>query len=85
MRMKGDWKFEEELTCEFKIDLLIQNWHEGFDEFWVEHLKNSKICTVMGCFWPKYIMFELKKSKKELYLIALKTDAKFEGKLTCTF
>ena len=34
----------------------------------------------MDCFCPKYIMFELKK-----YRGVLKIDAKFEGKLTCTF
>ena len=42
------------------IDLSVQNWHEEFDEFWREHSKISKIYTLMGCFWPKYIMFELK-------------------------
>ena len=30
-------------------------------------------------------MFELKKSIEELCLMALKTDAKFEGKLICAF
>ena len=30
-------------------------------------------------------MFELKKSIEELFLMALKTDAKFEGKLTRAF
>ena len=43
------------------IDSSVQNWHEEFDEFWPEHLKTLKICTLMGCFWPKYIMFVLKK------------------------
>ena len=43
------------------MDLSVQNWHEEFDEFWPEHSKISKMCTLMGCFWPKYIMFELKK------------------------
>ena len=37
-----------------EIDLSVQNWHEEFDEFWLKHLKISKICTLMGCFWPKY-------------------------------
>ena len=41
-------------------DLSVQNWHEEFDEFWPEHSKISKICTLMGFFWTKY-MFELKK------------------------
>ena len=43
------------------IDLSVQNWHEEFDKFWPEHSKISKSCTLIGCFWPKYIMFELKK------------------------
>ena len=33
---------------------------EDFDEFWTEHSKISKIFTLMGCFWPKYIMSVLK-------------------------
>ena len=49
MRIKNDAKIEE-----------VQNWHEEFDEFWPKHSKISIICTLMGCFWPKYIMFELK-------------------------
>ena len=43
------------------IDLSVQNWHEEFDEFWPEHSKISKICTLMGFFWTKNAMFELKK------------------------
>ena len=67
------------------IDLSVQNWHEEFDEFWPEHSKISKICTLMGFFWTKYIMFELKKSIGEFCLMALNIDATFEGKLTCAF
>ena len=66
------------------IDLSLQNWHKEFDEFWLGHLKVSKIYTLMGYFWPKYIMFELK-SMKELYFITLESDAKFEEKMTCAF
>ena len=47
------------------IDLSSQNWHKEFDKFWLEHWKVSKLYTLMGCFWTKYIyiyiMFELKK------------------------
>ena len=46
------------------IDLSFQNWHEEFDEFWPEHSKTSKVCTLMGCFWPKYIMSELEKCRE---------------------
>ena len=66
------------------IDLSFQNWHENFDQFWSEHSKISKICTLMGWLWPKYIMFELKSTEK-LCLLVLNIDAKFEGKLTCAF
>ena len=43
MTMKNDAKFEEELTGQFKID-------KEFDEVCPEHLKISKICTLMGFF-----------------------------------
>ena len=43
------------------IDLPVQSWHEDYDEFWPEYVKISKISTLMGCVWPKYIIFELKK------------------------
>ena len=66
------------------IDLLFQNWHKEFDEFWFENLKVSKIYTLTRCFWPKYIMFELT-STQEVCLIVLNIDAKFEGKLTRAF
>ena len=49
-------------------DVSIQTWHEEFDEVWPGHLKISKICTLMGCFWPKYIMFELKKVHRNCFL-----------------
>ena len=57
MTMKNDAKFEEELTCQFKID------NEEFDKCWCEHSKISKICTLKGYFWLKY-MFELKKYRR---------------------
>ena len=42
------------------INLSFHNWHEKFDEFWSEHSKILKICYLMGCLRPKYIIFELK-------------------------
>ena len=63
----------------------VQNWHEEFDKFWPEHSKISKICTLMGCFWPKCIMFELKKYRivtfdeiEDLSNIWIKTDLCFQ-------
>ena len=78
MKMKNDAKIEEELACQFKIN--IRNL-TNFDPT----LKNLKICTLIGCFTPKYTMFELKKKIEELSLMALNTDAKFEGKITFAF
>ena len=54
-----------------------------FDKLWLEHSNVSNICTLMGSFWPKS-MFELKKYRR-VRLMALKTDAKLEGKLTFVF
>ena len=62
----------------FKIDM------RNVTMFWLEHSKISQICTLMGCFWPKYNIWA-KKRTAELCLIALKIDAKFEGKVTCAF
>ena len=54
MALKNDEKSEEELTCCLKID--IRNLM-NFDL----RTQVSKIYTLLGCFWPKYIMFDLKK------------------------
>ena len=58
---------EEWYKIERGIGLLFQNWHEEFVEFWPEQLKFSKLCTLMGCFWSKYIMFELKKYRGVMF------------------
>ena len=42
-------------------DLLFQNWHKEFEKFWLDHTKFSIVCTLMGCFWSKHVMFELNK------------------------
>ena len=49
------------------IDFLFQNWHQEFDEFWLKNLKVSKMYTFMGCFWPKYIISELKKHRGVMF------------------
>ena len=61
MTLKNDEKSEEEFTCHFKISI------KKFDKFWFEHSKVLKIYTLMGCFWPKYIMFELKKYRGVIF------------------
>ena len=68
-------KFTEELCHDNEewckiwrgIDLSFQNWHEEFDKFWPNHSKFSKICTLVGSFWTKYIIFELKKYREVLF------------------
>ena len=49
------------------IDYSFQNWHEEFDESWPENLKVSKIFMLMGSFWAKYILFELKKYRGVIF------------------
>ena len=41
--------------------MLFQNWHKEFDKFWHEHLKVSKLLTLIISFWAKHILFGLKK------------------------
>ena len=67
------------------IDLPVQNWHEKFNKVWTEDSKIWKICILLGYFWPKSVMFELRKyrgvvwwhtrlikSLKENWLVLLK-------------
>ena len=51
--LKNDAKFEKELTYVLKNDMRNL---ANFDPT----LERLKIFTLMGSFWPKYIMFELK-------------------------
>ena len=46
-----------------RIDLSFQNLHKEFDKIWPKHLKVSKLFTLMGSYWSKYILFELKKNR----------------------
>ena len=68
------------------IDLSVQNWHEKFNKFWPEHSKISKACTLMSCFWPKYIKFELRRYRRVMfdsiqdwYKVWRKTDLRFQN------
>ena len=65
------------------IDSSFQNWHKEFDKFWAKHLKVSESFTLIGFFWTKYILFELKRYRggtaifhdiEEWYKIWIKTD-----------
>ena len=48
-------------------DLPFQNWHKEFEKCWLEHSKVSKIYILMGCFWPKFIIFKLKKYRGVIF------------------
>ena len=72
--LENDAKFEQELTCALKHD--VRNL-ANFDT-------TRKICTLMGFFWPKYIMFDLKKYRgvmrhytKDWYKLCRKNDMWF--------
>ena len=73
--------FEKQL----KRNWLVQNWHEEFTKCWPKHSKISKICTLMGCFWPKYIMLQLRKYREVMFDGTQDWLKKFEGKLICCF
>ena len=45
------------------IHLSFENWHEKFDKF----LKVLKIITLLGSFWEKYTLFELKKYRRVIF------------------
>ena len=49
------------------INLSFKNWHKEFVKFWPERSKVSKIFTLMGSFWAKYILFELKKYRRIIF------------------
>ena len=57
MTLKSDPRFKEQLTCDFKYDMMnFMNFHPT--------TQKSRNLTLMGHFWPKYIKFELKKIQR---------------------
>ena len=75
---------EEWCTISRGIDLSFQKWRGKFDKYWPKHSKVSNICTLMGSFWSKYIMFDLRKYRgvifhdtEEWWKIWIKTDLWF--------
>ena len=59
---RGNMSYDTEQWCKIwrKTNLLFQKWQK-FGEFWSEHSKVAKICTLIGSFRTKYITFDLKK------------------------
>ena len=78
MAMKNDTKFEVELICQFKIDMRnVTNFDPSTQKSQNLHFNRLLLTKVHNVC--------AKKSIEELCLMALKTDAKFEGKLTSPF
>ena len=49
-----------------KTDLLLQIWQE-FGEIWPKHSKISKMCTLIGSFYAKYMTLDLKKYRGVIF------------------
>ena len=66
---RGVMHYDNEEWCKIwnRTDLLLWNWLEEFNKFWAEHSKISNFCTLMGWFWPKYIMFLLKRYRGVMF------------------
>ena len=48
-------------------DLSFQNWHAEFENFWPIHSNVSRIFTLIGFFWTKYILFDLNKYRGDIF------------------
>ena len=78
MTPKNNTKFEEELKCHFKTDM------RNLTDFGLSTRKSKNIVLYLARLTKVYNVWA-KKDTEELCLMALKIDAKFEGKVTCAF
>ena len=76
---------DTEKSCKIWSSLLFEKWHEEFVNFSPEDSKISKTCTLIGCFWPNYKIFEPKKYRgvmfngtQRWYKVCRKTDLYFQ-------
>ena len=77
MELNIDATFERELTCAFKNDMgNLADFHQSMFE-------SLKIGTLMGSFYPKQKIYELK--NRGVCVMTMKNDTKFEEELTCQF
>ena len=77
---------DTEELCKFwrKTDLWFEKWHEKFGKFSPEHLKVSKL----GLWWDPFVQSKkvmTLKFAEELYVMTMKSNAKFEEELNCHF
>ena len=75
MKLNRDKKFGEESTCLLKIGM------KNLTNF--DLSKVSKIFTLVGSFWAKYILFELKNYRGVIFHETEYRDKKFEEESTC--
>ena len=82
-KYRGVMSHVTEAWCKIwrKTGMLFQKWQE-FGEFWPDLSKASKICILIDSFLYKVYNVWLKKNKDKLSFMTLKSDAKFEEKLT---
>ena len=77
MALNTDAKFEGKMTCAFKNDMRnLANFHQSMFE-------SLKIGTLIGSFYPKQKIYELKIQRG--VLCHMNIDTKFEEELTCQF
>ena len=79
MTLKNNAKFEEKMTCGFK------NGMRKVASCFTRALEILKIGTLMGSFCSKQKMYMSLKFTRELYVMTMKNDAKFEEELTYHF
>ena len=78
MALSIEATFEGKLTCAFKNDMRnLANFHQSM-------FGSLKIGTLMGSFYPKQKMYELK-TYRRVCVTTVKNDAQFEEELTCQF
>ena len=62
--MSWEWRMVQKLKRNWLLSSKL-TW--AVDKFWFKHSKISKICTLMGCLWSKYILFDLKKYRGVMF------------------
>ena len=67
-KYRGVISYDPEYWCKTwrKTDLLFQKWQE-FGEIWLEHSKVYKNCIFACSYCAKYLMFDLKKYRGDIF------------------
>ena len=68
-----------------KTDLCFQKWHEELSKFSPAHVRKSKNWDFDGILLSKKEKSMSLKLTGKFFVMTMKNDAKFEGKLTCKF